>query len=129
MIITPLYAGLLGLWYLVLSAQVIRGRRTSGLSLGDGGEAAMQRVIRGHGNFAEYVPFILLLIALLEMRQIPSWQLHGLGLALLIGRVLHGYALSFTQQFSFGRFYGTVLTLSTLGVAAGLCVRLAFTSL
>jgi hypothetical protein len=129
MIITPLYAGLLGLWYLVLSAQVIRGRRAGGHSLGDGGDTAMQRVIRGHGNFAEYVPFILLLIALLEMRQIPTWQLHGLGLALLIGRVLHGYALSFTQQFVFGRFFGTVLTLSSLGIAAVLCVQIAFTRL
>ena len=121
MIVTPAYAGLLVLWFLVLAWRVIR-RRGRGISLGDGGDAAMLRVIRGHANFAEYVPLALLLMAMLELCNFSAYVLHGLGAMLLIGRLLHGYALSFTDKFQFGRFWGTTLTFLVLGVGAVLCV-------
>jgi uncharacterized protein len=121
MIITPFYAGLLGLWFLVLSAKVVR-RRQGGITLGDGGDPRMLRVIRGHANFAEYVPLILLLMALLELGHTSTYVLHALGIGLLVARLLHGAALSFTQHFRFGRFYGAALTFLVLGVAAALCL-------
>jgi len=121
MIVTPVYAGLLVLWFLVLAWRVIR-RRGHGISLGDGGDAAMLRVIRGHANFAEYVPLALLLMAILELCNFSAYVLHGLGAMLLVGRLLHGYALSFTDKFQFGRFWGTTLTFLVLGVGAVLCV-------
>jgi len=121
MIVTPAYAGLLVLWFLVLAWRVI-GRRGHGISLGDGGDPAMLRVIRGHANFAEYVPLALLLMAMLELCNFSAYVLHGLGAMLLIGRLLHGYALSFTDKFQFGRFWGTTLTFLVLGVGAVLCV-------
>ncbi len=62
MVVTPLYAGLLVLWFLALSFQVIRCRRGGRISLGDGGDAKLIRVIRGHANFAEYVPVAILLL-------------------------------------------------------------------
>ena len=37
-------------------------------------------------------------------------------------RLLHGYALSFTEQFGFGRFWGTTLTYAVLGVEALMCL-------
>jgi len=82
----------------------------------------MLRVIRGHGNFAEYVPFILLLMALLELGHTSKYALHALGIALVLARLLHGYALSFTQFFRFGRFAGAALTFLVLLVSAILCV-------
>ncbi len=121
MIVTPLYAGLLVLWFLVLAWRVIR-RRGHGISLGDGGDLAMLRVIRGHANFAEYVPLALLLMAILELSNVSTYILHGLGATLLIGRLLHGYALSFTVKFNFGRFWGTALTFTVLIVEAALCL-------
>ena len=121
MIVTPFYAGLLALWFLALSVRVIL-RRQGGISLGDGGDARMLRVIRGHANFAEYVPLILLLMALLELGHTSVYVLHGLGILLLAGRLLHGFALSFTDHFRFGRFYGAGLTLLVLLVSAVLCV-------
>jgi len=105
MIVTPVYAGLLVLWFLVLAWRVIR-RRGHGISLGDGGDPAMLRVIRGHANFAEYVPLALLLMAILELCNLSAYVLHALGAMLLIGRLLHGYAFSFTDKFRFGRFWG-----------------------
>jgi uncharacterized protein len=121
MIVTPFYAGLLALWYVVLSGRVVL-RRQTGISLGDGGDPRMLRLIRGHGNFAEYVPLILLLMALLELGHTSIYVLHGLGLALLVARLLHGFALSFTNRFQFGRFYGAALTFLVLLIAAILCL-------
>jgi uncharacterized membrane protein YecN with MAPEG domain len=122
MMVTPLYAGLLVLWFLVLSIRVIRRRGSGGIALGDGGDPGMLRVIRGHANFAEYVPLALLLMAILELSRFSIYVLHALGLTLLVARLLHGYALSFTQQFKFGRIAGASLTFLVLFVAALLCV-------
>ena len=121
MTITPLYAGVLALLFFVLSIRVIRMRGT-GISLGDGGNPLMLRRIRGHGNFAEYVPLILLMMGFLEISHYPAYLLHGIGVVLVAGRLLHGYALSFTEKFSLGRFLGTVLTFTALNVSALACL-------
>lgn len=121
MIITPLYAGLLSLLFLVLSARVVK-LRMAGVSLGDGGNPQLLRRIRAHGNFSEYVPLILLMMALLEYSHYPAWLLHAIGLTLLVARLLHGYALSFTEKFKTGRFYGAALTFALLLVCGLLCI-------
>jgi uncharacterized membrane protein YecN with MAPEG domain len=92
--------------------------RGTGISLGDGGNPLMLPRIRGHGNFAEYVPLILLMMGFLELSHYPAYLLHGIGIVLVIGRLLHGYALSFTEKFFLGRFLGTVLTFTALNVGA-----------
>jgi uncharacterized membrane protein YecN with MAPEG domain len=119
--VTSIYAGLLALWFLVLGVRVIRGRR-AGPSLGDGGDPRMLRLIRGHANFAEYVPLIVVMMGLLELGHTSIYLLHAVGIALLAGRLLHGYAFSFTDHFKFGRFWGSALTFLVLGVCAGLCI-------
>lgn len=124
---TLFYAGLLGIGYLLLTARVIRGRQTKSINLGSGNDADMERRIRGHANFVEYVPLILLLMLLLELSQVNALLLHGVGLALLAGRILHGVALSFTEKWMLGRFYGTVLTLSALLISSIAAVVLALT--
>jgi uncharacterized membrane protein YecN with MAPEG domain len=120
MIVTPFYAGLLGLWFFMLSLRVSQ-HRFGGASLGDS-DTRLVRVVRGHGNFAEYTPFILLMMAMLELDHTSIYILHGLGIALLIARLLHGYALSFTQRWRFGRFWGAALTYTVLAIAAVLCI-------
>ena len=125
MIVTPLYAGLLALLFFALSLRVVQMRGT-GISLGDGGIEALQRRIRGHANFAEYVPLLLLMIGSLELGQLPAPWLHALGASLLVARLLHGYALSFTGGWKFGRFWGTLLTFVLLAVCGVLCLCQAF---
>jgi len=119
--VTPLYAGLLALWFLVLSWRVIQ-RRGKGTYLGDGGDQGLLRVIRGHANFAEYVPLALLMMGFLEVSRFSIYVLHALGIVLLIARLLHGYALSFTEHSSFGRFWGASLTFIVLAIEAVLCI-------
>lgn len=123
MIVTPLYAGILALLFLALSFRVVFRRRAEKINLGDGGDAEMQRRIRGHGNFAEYVPLILVLMLVIELGgTTPQWALHSMGLTLVVARLLHGYALSVSKHFFIGRFVGTVLTFTLLLVAGGLCL-------
>jgi uncharacterized membrane protein YecN with MAPEG domain len=119
--ITPLYAGLLAIWFVLLSYRVVQ-QRGHGVSLGDGGDQVLLRRIRAHGNFAEYVPILLLMIAMLELGGQDKMLLHGLGATLVVARLLHGVALSFTESWKFGRFYGTLLTFILLPVCGGLCI-------
>ena len=123
MMVTPLYAGLLVLWFLVLSIRVIRRRGSGGIALRDGGDPGMLRVIRGHANFAEYVPLALLLMAILELSRFSIYVLHALAPDAAGGATAARlYALSFTQQFKFGRMAGAGLTFIVLFIEALLCV-------
>ena len=124
MTITLLYAGLLSLWLLVLSVRVI-AIRSQGISLGDGGNPVLLRRIRAHGNFAEYVPMILVMIGFLEISHFSALWIHLLGGTLVVSRLLHGYALSFNESFKFGRIGGTALTLTLLGVCGFLRIHQA----
>lgn len=129
MTIVALYAGLLGLLYLPLAANVIRIRRADSISLGDGGNALLERRIRAHGNFAEYVPVALILIALGEAGGGPSWLIHGFGIALVIGRAMHAVALTSLTPRSVARVGGMVLTLTVIGIAAATCLVIAIQAL
>jgi uncharacterized protein len=126
MVATPLYAALLALWFILLSARVSRLRLSKNIWLGDGGDARLQRAIRGHANFAEYVPLALVLLALLELGRTSIYLPHALGIVLVVARVLHGYALCYRASWRFGRFWGTALTLGVLGASAVLCLYHAY---
>jgi uncharacterized membrane protein YecN with MAPEG domain len=122
MIVTPLYAGLLALWFIVLSLRVSNLRRSARVSLGDGGNPSLARAIRGHANFAEYVPLALLLLAILELSRFSIYLIHVLGAILLIARLMHGYALTFTADWRLGRTAGATLTFIVIIVEALLCL-------
>jgi hypothetical protein len=62
------------------------------------------------------------MLALLEWAAWPPILLHLLGIMLLAGRLLHGWALSFTRSNSTLRVSGMVLTLIMIGIAACLCL-------
>jgi hypothetical protein len=118
--VTALYASLLAIVYVVLSLRVARRRLRFRVGLGTGQNAELEQAIRVHGNFAEYVPFALLLMALFESGGGPAWSVHAAGAALLVARLLHVLGLTRSPGRSPGRFAGVVATwLVTLGLAAG----------
>lgn len=123
--IIPAYAAGLGILYLALTFAVIRNRYRLKVSLGDGDDERLNRVIRGHGNFAEYVPLSLLLLAFAEIGGTEASIVHLGGLALLIGRLLHGYALALTMKNLGARRYGMILTLASIVIGIGACLRLS----
>jgi uncharacterized membrane protein YecN with MAPEG domain len=61
------YLGVLGLLYAFLGVRVARMRRGEKIGFGDGDNRYLRSAIRAHANFAEYVPVIVLMNALLEM--------------------------------------------------------------
>ena len=89
LIITATTASLLTFVYVFLAFKVIALRRTEKIALGDGGVQKLQAAIRAHGNFSEYVPLSLVLMALLELDHFASTALMVVALALVLGRVLH----------------------------------------
>jgi uncharacterized membrane protein YecN with MAPEG domain len=83
-VIVPFYGSLLAALYIFLSLRVIRMRRRDRVALGDAKHPNLQRAIRVHANFAEYVPFALLLAAFVEFQWSASLIIHLICLALII---------------------------------------------
>lgn len=118
--LTGVYAALIALLAIFLATRVVTLRRRLSVGLGSGGENSLERAIRAHGNLVEYAPLALLLMLVLETSGVRSFMLHGLGITLLAGRLLHAWGLSGRGGVSFGRFYGTALTWLTIIVASAL---------
>jgi uncharacterized protein len=110
-LITSLYAAPLGLMALALSAHVIMLRAKTGVSIMDGGNDQLAERIRRHGNFTEYVPLILLLMALAELDGVGPMWLHITGALLVVGRLLHAFGLKYDKPTAFGRIAGASLTM------------------
>jgi len=55
-VIVPAYAAVLAILYIFLSARVIRSRISERVKIGTGGSRIVERRMRIHANFAEYVP-------------------------------------------------------------------------
>jgi uncharacterized membrane protein YecN with MAPEG domain len=93
-VIVPIYAAILSLIFLSLSFNVANTRRTTHIMLGTGGDARLERRVRVQGNFSEYVPLALILLAFIEMQGWPRALLHVLCLALVAARLIHAYGVS-----------------------------------
>ncbi|MEM7521767.1 MAG: MAPEG family protein [Pseudomonadota bacterium] len=109
--VTPLYAGLLALLFIALSARVILRRRDARVSVGDGDDKALIKRIRTQANFTEYAPMGIVLLLLAEIASAPALALHVLGLALFAGRLMHAYGFGVTPQVPMLRIAGMMLTL------------------
>jgi uncharacterized membrane protein YecN with MAPEG domain len=114
---TALYAALLGILFLVITVGVFGARRSANIAVGTGEDRLLLRASRAHANFAEYVPMILLLMALAESTGAPRLLLHGIGLAALIGRSLHAYGIRQEPEPLVFRKYGMILTLFAIVAA------------
>jgi len=117
--ITAIYAAISALLIVVLSFRVIRLRLSTRTGIGDGGHQDLARCIRAHANAVEYLPLALLLLLLVEWNQTLPLVVHGFGIALVLGRLLHAIGLSRSTGASPPRFIGMLLTLlCLLGMAA-----------
>jgi uncharacterized membrane protein YecN with MAPEG domain len=105
----------------VLGLQVSRLRRGHKVLFGDGDNIELRSAIRAHGNFVEYFPLVVLMVAMLEMSGLRAVQVHLLMGALLLARVLHPlgmYVGPRTLQFQIYRFGGIALNWLVLLAAA-----------
>jgi len=116
-----LYTGLNAFIYLALTANCGRARARARVSIGDGGDTALIRAMRGQANWVENTPITLLMLALLATLAAPLWAIHGLGIMVTSGRALH--AIHFIQADAPGwqRAAGAMFSLlSTTACALGL---------
>ncbi|MGN6152547.1 MAG: MAPEG family protein [Lysobacteraceae bacterium] len=118
MTVIPYYAAVFACFYVGLSVRTLRTRRALGIAVGDGGNAAMLRAMRVHANFAEYVPFAVLLLWMLETAGAPAWSLHALASVLLAGRIAHAWGVSRQRERFAWRVSGMAATFTVLLTAA-----------
>jgi uncharacterized membrane protein YecN with MAPEG domain len=124
--ITATYLGVLGLLYAFLGLRVARMRRGNKIGFGDGDNVYLRSAIRAHAHFAEYVPIIVIMNALLEMGGASPAQMHVLLGTLTVSRVLHPFGMHakpMTPQFIVGRIVGMILTVLVLVASALLLLR------
>ncbi|MBU2869515.1 MAPEG family protein [Colwellia sp. E2M01] len=114
MFITIYYAAILALVYIYLTFKTIGARRVARVSIGDGDNNKLSRAIRVHANFAEYVPFAIVLLYFLETQQTNSVLMHILGASLLIARVVHAYGVSQENENLKFRIFGMMTTISVM---------------
>ena len=114
--ITLIYGGLLGLLFLLLSFWVVRRRAQFKVMIGEGEAPEMLSAIRAHGNFAEYVPLTLLLMALCELAGVGALWLHLGGVLLLVGRILHAIGIQIPRAPNMPRLFGTLFFWLSLGM-------------
>ena len=114
---TAAAAALINFW---LANRVGRVRMREKISVGDGGHEGLSRRMRAQLNFAENTPFVLVLIAALEIAGKGGLWLSLVGGAYMLARVLHGLGMD-GGPWQWGRTVGIVVTMLThvvLSVAA-----------
>ena len=110
-IITAIAAAICGILHYTLTVQVIRARRSEGVSLGDGGSTLLERRIRGQANASEQMPLALIALLCAELLAGPGVIL-GLSAAVFcLGRVLHGVAFGWMVHSKL-RIVGMALSLT-----------------
>lgn len=125
MTITPVYAGLIALLFVLLGMRVIRARRQAKIPLGDGGDRILLRRLRAHGNLAEYAPMAVVLMALIEWQGASAPLVHAVGLCLLGGRLIHAYGVSAEPETYRLRVAGMALTFTALIIGGVVNLALA----
>ena len=112
--ITPLYAAIAALIFVVLSFRALSLRRKFSISIGTGNNQTLERAIGVHSNFLEYTPITLLLIYFLENQATSLILVHVLCVSLIVGRLLHAYGVSQIEENFRFRVTGMILTLGCL---------------
>lgn len=119
-------AALLNIW---IAMRVGRVRGEAKVSIGDGGDERLIRRMRAHSNYVENTPFVLILLALVELGAGSSIWLWAVGALYLVARILHAIGM---DGLGWARGAGITVTMLIqlgLAVAALLTVYLTPTSI
>lgn len=117
--VTALYALALIPVFFILWIGVAKVRSDLDVSIGDGGNPELLLRIRRHGNFIEWVPFVLLLMGIAESIGAPALYLHISGVLLVLGRIVHPFGLKIGNASHVLRMVGNsanLLAVLNLGV-------------
>lgn len=112
-------AAILNIWLMLRVGAV---RQAEKISVGDEDNENLIRRMRAQANFVENAPFVLILIAAIELSGRGDTWLAWVAGAFIIGRVAHAFGMD-GGSMQIGRMIGTLvsmLTLLGLGVVAAL---------
>ncbi len=109
MMVTALYAALLTVVMIWLAIEVIKQRRINLVAHADGGVESLQIARSAQSNAMDYIPITVILMGLLEVNGAGVWLIHVIGVAFILGRVIHAKGI-LAKNFK-GRKVGMVLTL------------------
>lgn len=125
--VTSIAATVLGAMFIILSVRVVERRRSERIAVGTGSES-LARAIRAHGNFAESVPLVLILLALAELNRAPAAWLAAVAATFVVGRIAHAFSLVRGELDRTGpnptrfRVIGTALTFAVIALLAATIV-------
>lgn len=115
--ITSITAAICGLVLVVLTVLTGIQRTKTKTLLGDGSSEVLLKHIRAHGNFTEFVPLALILMALSEYQGAGQSLTCVIAALLLVGRALHIVAILGTVLPA--RIAGMLLTNASILIPAG----------
>src|ERR1700747_65508 len=124
---TAIYTAILGLLAALLTVNVIVNRVRAKVDIADGGVAGLAQAIRAHANFAEHTPLALLLIGFVEGFGYRAAVINGVGVVLLVARLVSAWGLNSRRGQSFGRQSGAGLTILVTVISAVLILYAAST--
>lgn len=105
-------AAVLNVW---LGWRVGQVRIAHKVSMGDAGNPHVVARMRAHANFAEYTPFVLILLGLVELAAGTSLWLWAVGAAYLLARIAHALGMDVQPPArSHLRGIGILVTMLTL---------------
>jgi len=108
-------AALINLW---LGFRVSQLRWRHKVSIGDGGNSAVETRMRAHANFVEYTPFFLILLALIELARGSETWLWAAAILFILARLAHAFGMDRPAPNAL-RVAGALVTwLALLGLAA-----------
>lgn len=115
-------AAFINLWLGIRIGQV---RTSEKVSIGDGGNEKVIRRMRAQANFVEFTPFVLVLIALVELATGTSTWLWAVMAVYMVARIVHALGMDGMAR---GRPIGITLTLLIMTGLAGYAVYVAHSS-
>lgn len=101
-------AAILNFW---LGLRIGQVRTREKISVGDGGNEALIRRMRAQANFVEFTPFVLILIALIELGTGTSTWLWAVSAVYIVGRIAHAIGMDGNGK---ARGIGIGITLATM---------------
>lgn len=116
--VTPVFVAVFLLLQVVITNVVGYRRLKTGIHFLDGGDLALTRRMRAHGNFTETVPIALVGMLTAELLGAPAPILWIGGMLLVVGRIWH-YWVIVTRGWGNGRALSMVLTFASMLTFAG----------
>ncbi|WP_267378596.1 MULTISPECIES: MAPEG family protein [unclassified Sphingomonas] len=123
--VTLTIAAALAVVNLWLAFRIVPTRLRDKVLVGDNGDARLHARMRAQANLVEYAPFVLILLALIELGGGSPMGLWILGMAFVIARILHGFGMDRLQSNPL-RAGGALATWVILAVLAGWALAMAY---